>query len=230
MKLYVPIIKKIKKWNNMNKKMLAILGVLLLAVTGGVAYYLLGSKSDTINEISNNNGDANNSPIESNEVEKVSGETNQLEGVAPGEVLSDPRGFEIDPFLVEFTNKLNEVNEYVFANLANFENGAEIDEIYRELWSYGESYGFRFSAVLNSQAIEAGDSEFTPQMTYFLNIITKDNIPYCAVDERVLNPEFDPEQALRQSIIASSCDEYLLKFKEIIDSESKNIESERINN
>lgn len=227
MKLYVPIIKKIKKWNNMNKKMLAILGVLLLAVTGGVAYYVLGSKSNTVNEISNSNEVANN--IENEEIEKVSGDTNQLEGVAPGEVLSDPRGFEIDPFLVEFTAKLNEINEYVYANLANFESGAEIDDIYRELWSYGESYGFRFSAVLNSQAIEAGDSEFTPQMTYFLNIITKDNIPYCAVDERVLNPEFDPEQALRQSIIASSCDEYLLKFKEIIDSESNTIESELAN-
>jgi hypothetical protein len=211
----------------MNKKMLVIFAALLLVITGGVAYYLVGSKNSSVNDTANNNEVVNN--VDDEEIEKVSGDTNQLEGVAPGEVLSDPRGFEIDPFLVEFTSKLNEVNEYVYANLANFENGAEIDEIYRELWSYGESYGFRFSAVLNSQAIEAGDSEFTPQMTYFLNIITKDNIPYCAVDERVLNPEFDPEQALRQSIIASSCDEYLLKFKEIIDSENSTIESETAN-
>ena len=207
--------------------MLVILATLLLAITGGVAYYVVGSKNSSVNDTANNNEVAKN--VDEEEIEKVSGDTNQLEGVAPGDVLSDPRGFEIDPFLVEFTAKLNEVNEYVFANLANFENGAEIDEIYRELWSYGESYGFRFSAVLNAQSIEAGDSEFTPQMTYFLNIITKDNIPYCAVDERVLNPEFDPEQALRQSIIASSCDEYLLKFKEIIDSESNTIESELTN-
>jgi len=210
----------------MNKKLLVILGVLLLAISGGVAYFILGSNSES-NKVNNEFVENNvlDNEIDKEEVEKVPGDTNQLDGINPGEVLTDPRGFTIDPFLVEFTAKLNEVNEYLFANLANFESGAEIDDIYRELWSYGESYGFRFSAVLNTQSIEAGDSEFTPQMTYFLNIITKDNIPYCAVDERVLNPDFDPDQALRQSVIASSCDEYLLKFKEIIDSESNTTES-----
>lgn len=211
----------------MNKKLLVILGVLLLAISGGVAYFVLGSKSES-NKV--NNEVLENNVIDKEEVEKVPGDTNQLDGITPGEVLTDPRGFAIDPFLVEFTAKLNDVNEYVFANLANFESGAEIDDIYRELWSYGESYGFRFSAVLNTQSIDAGDSEFTPQMTYFLNIITKDNIPYCAVDERVLNPDFDPDQALRQSVIASSCEEYLLKFKEIIDSESNIAESNTTNN
>jgi hypothetical protein len=215
----------------MNKKILVILGVLLLAISGGVAYFILGSNSET-NKVNNEVVENNvlDKEIDKEEVEKVPGDTNQLDGVAPGEVLTDPRGFAIDPFLVEFTAKLNEVNEYVFANLANFESGAEIDDIYKELWSYGESYGFRFSAVLNTQSVEAGDSEFTPQMTYFLNIITKDNIPYCAVDERVLNPDFDPNQALRQSVIASSCEEYLLKFKEIIDSENKTTESNTTNN
>lgn len=204
----------------MNKKMMALLGVVIMVIAGGVAYYFMGfmSKSSDTSNITTNN-EVENNVEEKEEVEEVPGDTNQLEGISPGEALTDPRGFAIDPFLVEFTAKLNEVNEYVYANLANFESGAEIDDIYRELWSYGESYGFRLSAVLNSQSIEAGDSEYTPQMTYFLNIVTKDNIPYCAVDERVLNPDFDPEQALRQSVIASSCEDYLLKFKEIIESQ-----------
>jgi len=217
MKISVPIIYYNRNGNIMNKKMLAILGVVIMVIAGGVAYYFMDKSSDTSTITTNN--EVENNVEEKEVVEEIPGDTNQLDGIAPGEVLTDPRGFAIDPFLAEFTAKLNEVNEYVFANLANFESGAEIDDIYRELWSYGESYGFRFSAVLNSQSIEAGDSEYTPQMTYFLNIITKDNVPYCAVDERVLNPDFDPEQALRQSVIASSCEEYLLKFKEIIDSQ-----------
>ncbi len=66
---------------------------------------------------------------------------------------------------------------------------------------------------------EAGDSEFTPQSAAFINILTKDNVNYCAVDERILNPEFDPNQALQQSLLFSSCEEYFLEYRKIFEEE-----------
>jgi hypothetical protein len=204
----------------MNKKIIAILGIVLLVVIGGIGYFILNNSNESNVEVTETTTEVVEEEVE--EFEEVSSDINQLEGLEPGTAVADPRGFAIDENLVVFTNKLNEVNEYVFANLANFESGEEIDAIYNELWSYGESFGYRLSSVLNSQSIEAGDSEFTPQISYFLNIVTKDNVSYCAVDERVLDPNYRPEQALTQSIIASSCSEYLLNFKKIIDRESSN--------
>jgi hypothetical protein len=201
----------------MNKKIIVILSIVLLAVIGAIGYFIVTKSNESNGEVIETTTE-----VIEQEFEEVSSDTNQLEGLKPGTAVADPRGFAIDENLSEFTAKLNEVNEYVFANLDNFESGEEIDVIYSELWSYGERFGYRLSSVLNSQSIEAGDSEFTPQMSYFLNIVTKDNVSYCAVDERVLDPNYRPEQALRQSIIASSCDEYLLNFKKIIDRESSN--------
>lgn len=205
----------------MNKKIIILIGVVLFSVIGLGTFIILGKNAEVLPVAE----ETINVPVK-DEVESVSGDTNQLEGINPGESLKDPRGFEIDPGLIEFTAKLNEVNNYVYANLENFQSGSEIDEIYRELWGYGESFGLRFSAVLTNDSIEAGDSEFTPQLAYFLNITTKDNIKYCAVDEKVLDPNYDPDQPLRQSIIAESCDEYLAKYRAIIEEDISSNQSD----
>ena len=58
-----------------------------------------------------------------------------------------------------------------------------------------------------------------PQPAAFINILTKYNVNYCAVDERILNPDYDQNQALQQSLLFSSCEEYINEYKKIFEEE-----------
>jgi hypothetical protein len=189
-------------------KVIAVILPVVLAVAAGV--FMFSSK----------NGSETESSIAKDESsERVPADTNELAEVTPGVANEDPRGFAFDNNLIDFMDKVNEVNAFVFNNLANFESGADIDEIYRNLWLYGEAYGFRMSAILTQEALDAGDSEFTPQSAAFINILTKDNVNYCAVDERILNPDYDPNQALQQSLLFYSCEEYIDEYRKIFEEE-----------
>ena len=189
-------------------KVIAVILPVVLAVAAGV--FMFSSKSGSEVESSSTKEESS---------ERVDANTNLLEDVTRGVANEDPRGYAFDNNLIDFMDKVNEVNLFVFDNLANFESGADIDEIYRNLWLYGEAYGFRMSAILTQEALDAGDSEFTPQAAAFINILTKDNVNYCAVDERILNPDFDPNQALQQSLLFYSCDEYIAEYRKIFEEE-----------
>lgn len=189
-------------------KVIAVILPVVVALAGGA--YIFSSKSGSEPESSG--------ATEVNS-ERVDADTNQLEDVTRGVANEDPRGYAFDSNLIDFMDKVNETNAFVFDNLANFESGADIDEIFRNLWLYGEAYGFRMSAILTQEALDAGDSEFTPQSAAFINILTKDNVNYCAVDERILNPDYDQNQALQQSLLFSSCEEYINEYKKIFEEE-----------
>jgi hypothetical protein len=190
------------------KKIAIVLPVVL--VLAGVSAFVVTSKGGSESETK---------IVESVDEGRVDANENVLEDVTRGVANKDPRGYEFDNNLIDFMDKLNEVNLFVFDNLASFESGADIDEIFRNLWLYGEAYGFRMTAILTQEALDAGDNEYTPQSAAFINILTKDGVNYCAVDERVLNPDFDQNQALQQSLLFYSCEEYINEYRKIFEEE-----------
>ena len=149
----------------------------------------------------------------------VNGELTTIDETTRGIANDDPRGYMFDPNLIDFMDKLNGVNLFVFENAVTFESAEDIDNIYRNLWLYGESLGFRITAILTQEAYEVGISEYTPQAATFVNIKTIDNINYCAVDEAFINPEYDTNQALQQALLFYSCEEYLTEYNKIIEAE-----------
>ena len=146
------------------KKMAIVLPVVL--VLAGVSAFVVTSKGGSKSETK---------IVESVDEGRVDANENVLEDVTRGVANKDPRGYEFDNNLIDFMDKLNEVNLFVFDNLASFESGADIDEIFRNLWLYGEAYGFRMTAILTQEALDAGDNEYTPQSAAFINILTKQN-------------------------------------------------------
>lgn len=190
-------------------KVIAVILPVVIALSV-VGVFMISSNSGSETESSSVN------EITSEQVDEI---VNQLEDVTRGVANEDPRGYAFDNNLIDFMDKVNEVNAFVFDNLANFESGADIDEIFRNLWLYGEAYGFRMTAILTQEALDAGDSEFTPQSAAFINILTKDNVNYCAVDERILNPDYDQNQALQQSLLFYSCEEYIDEYRKIFEQE-----------
>jgi hypothetical protein len=143
------------------------------------------------------------------ETDLVPVETNQLEGVPTGDAqpLVDERtGAAPEPFVIEFMKKLNEVNLYIGTN--EFDNALQIDALYVELWRWAEANGLRLRAVLSQGAIDAGNTEFQPQPTAFLEIQTEAGVDYCAADVRLFNPEGITDDVMRQALMGGSCQDY----------------------
>ncbi len=144
-----------------------------------------------------------------NDTDLVPVETNQLEGVPTGDeapLVDERTGTEPEPFVIEFMKKLNEVNLYIGTN--EFDNALQIDALYVELWRWAEANGLRLRAVLSQGAIDAGNTEFQPQPTAFLEIQTEAGIEYCAADVRLFNPNGITDDVMRQALMGGSCQDY----------------------
>lgn len=189
-----------------DKSRLATMIVVVSLVLGGSFWAFQGMDRAPKAEVSNTETTGDDGLVDSM--------TNQLDGVPTGDEapLEDPRtGTAPDEFVVEFMKKLNEVNEYVGTN--NFETATEIDDVYAELWAWAESHGLRIRAVLSQGAINAGDTQFTPQPAPFLELETADRVKYCAGDVGIFDPQRVPDDILRQALMAGSCEDFFAKVK-----------------
>ena len=123
---------------------------------------------------------------------------------APGVPSRDPRTGELpSEFVIEFVEKLNEVNTYVAKNRPST---SETKGIYRELWRWAELGGLTLQgfnvdgSVISSNA---GNANASP----LVDIRSLEGDTFCAVAVELVNPELPADGT--QVLVAKACKDVL---------------------
>jgi len=122
----------------------------------------------------------------------------------PGVPSRDPRsGKEPSEFVVQFVEKLNEVNSYLYTQRPG---EGEARDIYRQMWEWAELGGLNLRGLSSSGAV-VSDSAEKAAPAPFMEITTMEGDVFCAVSGEIVDPTRVSDGS--QVLVAQACTELI---------------------
>ena len=125
---------------------------------------------------------------------------NTLELPNPGVPSRDPRTGKLpSEFLVQFVEKLNEVNSYLKTKNPA---GNETQDLYRQMWQWAELGGLTLKGLSGNGEVQVTSAE-TARPTPLIEITTLEGENYCAVSIELIDPSKQGDKT--QVLVAEQC-------------------------